>query len=137
MIKHVVTAVLTVAGIAFMAAQPARAAALFICDFDTCANGVNSPDPNITFSMIDFEGASLSTAAWSRVDWAIQQPRSSRKTGALFDGAAMNTFSGDWIFGGPITPQNQTIFFTGDDPLDAGGVSDVLHYSYSVDPSVA
>ena len=38
-----------------------------------------------------------------------------------------NNFSGSWILGGSITPQNETIFFT--EP--GGGISDVLHYVYS------
>jgi hypothetical protein len=45
------------------------------------------------------------------------------------DGAAENDFSAAWILGGPIVATNQTVFFT--EP--GGGISDVLHYTYSQD----
>ena len=52
MMRHLWVTGLAAIGIALMAAQPARAAAVFICDVSACG----SPDPNITFSMNDFEG---------------------------------------------------------------------------------
>ncbi len=62
MMRHLSVTGLAAIGIALLAALPARAAAVFICDAGLppdgiCANGVNSPDPNITFSANDFEGS--------------------------------------------------------------------------------
>ncbi len=127
-------------GITLMTAQPANAAALFICDFDTCSNGVSSPDPNVTFTANDFEGSfQLNSLTIQR---GLGNPTStvvSENANPLInfiDGAAENDFSGTWILGGPILSQNETVFFINqNDPLENGttGVSDVLHYTYTQD----
>jgi hypothetical protein len=132
MIKRLVTAVLTGAGIALMAAQPTSAAALFICDFDVCANGVKSPDPNVTFSINDFEGGFFIGS--SQVQSGLGNPAT---VPISENSAELIPFSGTWHLGGPITPQSATIFFYNpQDPLESDpsvAVSDVLHYTYSTD----
>src|SRR5690348_3860584 len=54
MFRNLLFAGVAAASLSLVAGQPANAAALFICDLGSpegiCANHVNSPDPNITFS---------------------------------------------------------------------------------------
>ena len=150
MIRHLSVAGLAAMGIALMAAQPARAAAVFICDAGLpdgiCANGVNSPDPNITISANDFEGSFQLNSV--TIQSGLNNPTTTLVSEAahsgvnVIDGAAENDFSGTWILGDPIVPENETIFFTSkvnDGPLSGEttdetgvtGISDVLHYTYT------
>ncbi len=146
--RHLSVAGLAAMGIAFMAAQPARAAAVFICDAGLppdgiCANGVNSPDPNITISANDFEGSFQLNSV--TIQHGLNNPTTTLVSEAahsgvnVIDGAAENDFSATWILGNPIVNENETVFLTSkindgstDEP-GATGVSDVLHYTYTQD----
>jgi hypothetical protein len=126
--KHFLAVSLTAAGIAFVGAPPASAAFLSICDSALCG----SPDGNITFSLNDFEGAFEINGN------EVQQGLGNPATVGFDEGTAPTTiagtgvfnFSGIWILGDPITPQNETIFFTENGTT---GVSDVLNYLFSQD----
>ena len=143
MMKHLSVTGLAALGIALMAAQPANAAAVFICDADLCANGDSSPDPNIAISANDFEGSFQLNSL--TIQSGLGKPTRTLVSEAAFpgvnaiDGAAENDFSGTWILGAPIVNENETVFFTSkfnDGPTDetgATGVSDVLHFTYSED----
>ncbi len=147
MMRHLSVAGLAAMGIALMAAQPANAAAVFICDAGLpdgiCANGVNSPDPNITISANDFEGSFQLNSL--TIQHGLGNPTTTLVTEAahsgvnVIDGAAENDFSGTWILGAPIVNENETVFFTSKfndgrgDETGVTGVSDVLHFTYSED----
>ncbi len=123
------------------AATSASAASLSICDNAGSEGGCptygpagGSNDPNILFSMNDFEGSfqingvvvqsGLGSPATATVDEGAG-PR-------LIDGAGENDFSGTWIDLGKTATVNKTIFFS--EPGDpVGYVSDVLHYTYTTD----
>jgi len=120
--KRLIAVSLLVCGSAIIGTQSAGAAALFICDAPLCANGVNSPDPNITFSFDGFTNFQVNSVT--------------RTTPfVISEGAGPNPdeidFTGVWTLavGTSIVPQNETIFFTEKD----GGISDVLHFTYSED----
>lgn len=109
--------------IALAASQPARAAFVSINDA--------VPDPNIVFSLNDFEeGFQINGLT---VEEGLRNPKTVTISELAqpgineIDGAAENDFSAVWILGGPIVPENETVFFT--EP--GGGISDVLHFSYT------
>jgi hypothetical protein len=148
--RHLSVIGLAALGITFMAAQPANAAAVFICDLGLpdgiCANGVNSVDPNITFSMNDFEEGFQINSVTEQI--GLNNPKTFLVNEASpsgpnpVDGAAENDFSAVWNLGAPIKAENETIFFcqsTGSDGPgalcgpDETAVSDVLHFTYSQD----
>jgi len=125
--KVEVTAGLFSLVVALAASQPVRAAFVSINDA--------VPDPNIVFSLDDFEQGfqingltvqeglhNLNTVTISE----LAQPGIN-----AIDGAAENDFSAVWITRGSITPESQTVFFT--EP--GGGISDVLHFTYTTDAS--
>jgi hypothetical protein len=125
MMKRVLPAIASVGiiGIALaVASSPASAAFLLICDAAACG----SADPNIMFSLNDFENgfsidgtqrqSGLGNPATFTVDETV-----------LTGGPAEITFNGEWI--GTVTPTSHTIFFI--EP--GGGFSDVLGYSYTND----
>jgi hypothetical protein len=103
-------------------ATPAHAASLVICDAAACG----SPDPNITFSVGQFEeGFSVNG---SQIQRGLGGGSISvNEAGSFVDGAAQTTFTGTWIDEGATTPTSATIFFT----EAGGGISDVLNYNYS------
>lgn len=128
--KYFVAASLTAIGVAFLFGnQPANAASLFICDTGGCDNGVNSPDPNITFSMNDFEGGFFINS--SLVQQGLSNPQTTVVNESDQNGKpAQIFFSGSWIDLGQVTPMSATIFF-----LEPGTseISDVLSYTYATD----
>lgn len=125
--KVEVTAGLFSLVVALAASQPARAAFVSINDA--------VPDPNIAFSLNDFEGGFQINSLI--VQEGLHNPKtvtiSELATPGItaIDGAAENDFSAVWILGGPIVPENETVFFT--EP--GGGISDVLHFTYTTDAS--
>jgi hypothetical protein len=149
--KHLTIGGLTAVGIALMAAQPANAAFVSICDSQSppCASGVSSPEPNVTFSLNNFEfGFQINslTVQMGNTPATVAISEVGAPPINIIDHAAENDFSAVWILaaGQDITPENRTIFFTGpnDTPPQSGettdetgvtGVSDVLHFTYSED----
>ena len=111
MIRHLSVTGPAAIGIALLAAQPARAAAVFICDFSVCG----SPDPNITFSANDFEGSFQLNSL--TIQSGLNNPTTTLVSENAFpgvnaiDGAAENDFSGTWTLGASIVPENETVFF--------------------------
>ena len=103
-------------GVALIAAQPANAAFVGICDADSCPTmGLTSTEPNITFGLNDFEfGFQINSVT---VQQGLGNPATVAisEVGAppmnIIDGAAENDFSAVWILGGSINPENETIFF--------------------------
>jgi hypothetical protein len=128
--KQLMTAGLTAIGIALMVAHPASAAFVSICDAASCG----SRDPNVTFSLNDFEGGFQLNGL--TVQQGLGNPKTVTTTENAIaginsiDGAAENDFSAVWTRGGPVTAQNVTVFFT-----EPGSrlISDVLHFTYSQD----
>jgi len=121
--KFITAAALIALGTALVAVQPANAAFVSICDSPTCG----SAEPNITFSMNDFEGT-------FQVNGVVKQSGLGNPTTfAISEGAGPTNpdeidFSGAWLLGAPIVAQNETIFF-----LEKGQISDVLHFTYTQD----
>lgn len=112
------------AGATIGLASQATAASLVICDAPVCG----TPDPNMTFSVNDFEGNFQINSAV--VQQGLGNPTSTTVSEVDGSGNSVETdFSGTWILGGPITAQNETVFFT----EAGGGISDVLHFTYSSD----
>ena len=126
--KRTLSLGLAVGAFALLAAsQSVSAASLVICDSAACG----SSDPNITFSMNDFEGGFQINGTTRQQGLSSPATFSfSERTGPqTINGAGENDFSGVWQLGRPITQQSETIWFLEGD----GTVSDVLHYSYSQD----
>ena len=120
------------AGVSLAASTPASAAFLGICDNAAAEGGcpalnTSSEDPFINFGANDFEGSFQINAA------IVQQGLNNPTNTAVSEGAGPNPdeidFSGAWLLGGPINAQNETVFFT----ERTGGISDVLHFTYSSD----
>ncbi len=96
-----------------------------------------SADPNILFSMNDFEGgfqvngATVQSGLGSPATFSVDESTGPTVVG----GAGEDDFSGTWIDTGATSTVNQTIFFYGGPGENAasGKVSDVLHYTYSTD----
>ncbi len=118
-----VTAGLFSVAMALAASHPASAAFVSINDA--------IPDPNILFSMNDFEEGfqinSLTVQSGLGSPTTATVSELARPGINAIDGAAENDFSAVWILGGPIVPENETVFFT--EP--GGGISDVLHFTYT------
>lgn len=128
----------TTIGIALMAAQPANAAALLICDSATCG----ATEGNVTFSANDFEGGAqvngVTFQSGLHNPGSITVPEAATGSITSIDGAAENDFTGVWLLGGPITNENETVFFVQPNiPTEDGttAVSDVLHFTYTEDAS--
>ena len=152
MMKHLTIASLTAIGIALMAAQPANAAFVFICDNPAAEGGcqggfvTHSEDPNITFSLNDFEHGfqinSLTVQSGLGMPATVPITEVGSSSVNTIDGAAENDFSAVWIVGAPLTTEDQTIFFCNSSGSDGAAalcgpgetaVSDVLHFSYVED----
>ncbi len=145
--KYLAVGSLTAIGIALMAAQPANAASLFICDLGLpdgiCANGVNSPDPNVRFDFSGFDHGFQINSSSVTSPAIITENAPTTPPPFSVDGAAENDFAGEWSLapGTHVNLTNQTIFFCNSDGSDPGAtcspndtaVSDVLHFTYSED----
>lgn len=121
-------------GLTLSAAQPVQAAALNICDAQACG----SPEGSITFNVNDFEGGFdvNGTQIQSGLGHPVSVPFSESGPPNPINGAAQLSFSATWILGGPITPQNETVFFIDPNNSRENGVravSDVLHFTYTHD----
>jgi hypothetical protein len=124
---------LAVAAIALIAPRPAGAAALDIND--------TGPDPNIVFSMNDFEivfsmndfegGFSIDGV---QRQIGLNSPASfTVSEGTAATGPIVHSFSGDWITGG-LVPSSGTIAFAEDGIPASQGVSDILTFAYTPGP---
>ena len=109
--------------LALGSATPARAAFLSICDASVCG----SADPLVTFSTNDFEGTFQINSVV--VQSGLGNPNVTSVSEGTSGNPVENDFAGVWILGGPITAENETIFFD----EKGGGISDVLHFTYSQD----
>lgn len=125
--KYLVKAAsLAAVGVAFMAAPAANAAALLICDSPACG----SAEPNITFNTNDFEAGFQING--SQVQYGLYSPNSTAVSEGTGVNPVQNDFSATWFTRGQVNAENETIFFT--DPN--GMISDVLHYTYSLDQNI-
>ena len=124
-------------GLALSAVQPARAAALFICDLPICGD----PGPFVVFAAGDFDvgfavnGALVQAGLGSSASLPVDEGSAA----GLIDGAGVYLFSGLWADSGATTPTDQTILFIDpNDPAQNGttAVSTVLHYVYATDGSL-
>jgi hypothetical protein len=105
------------------AAQPAQAGSLVICTSTACG----APSGNTEFNLNDFEAGF--DVNGSLVQEGLGSPATifSDQAGTFVDGAAENTFSGNWVDLGETTTKVETVFFTD----TSGGISDVLNFNYS------
>jgi len=138
--------------IVLMAAQPAHAAYLFICDNPAdeygCQGGYVpfSNDPYIAFSANNFEGSFQVNGVVAQVGLnnpTVTYVSENCAAGPCATGAQEVDFTGVWVDNGATVPENVTVAFVGDDPLESGQpctngagmtgvcISDILHYTYS------
>jgi hypothetical protein len=124
-LRTLLTSAALAAGATLAIASQAAAASLVICDDPACGTA----DPGISFSTNDFEGSFQLNGAVVQIGLGSPNSTILRESGAASPNPIVNNFSGVWILGGPIAVQNETVFFT----EAGGGISDVLHYTYTQD----
>jgi hypothetical protein len=118
--KRLLSSCLAISAIGLMAPKPVSAAALDIND--------TGAEPNIVFSMNDFEGGFL-------IDGTLrQQGLNNLQTFTVSEGTAatgpiVHTFEGNWITGG-LVPQSAVIAFAEAGISPSVGVSDILRFTY-------
>jgi len=117
-------------GLAFSAAQPARAAAvLVICDSADCG----AAEGSIDFLAIGFNQGFFVDGTLVQFGGGSGTRTVSETSGgvASIAGSAKHTFNGSWNRGTQtVTATSQTIFFS-EPGAPAGTISDVLNYVYS------
>lgn len=122
--KCLLSSCLTIAAIALVAPRPAGAAALIINDA--------LPDPNIAFSLNDFEGGFFLDGVL--VQEGLNNPQTvTVSEGDALTGPIVHSFSADWITGA-LVPTSAVIAFSEGGIPPSEGVSDILTYTYSPGP---
>jgi hypothetical protein len=118
--KRLLSSCLAISAIALIAPRPASAAALDIND--------TGADPNIVFSMNDFEGGFSIDGVQRQI--GLGNPASfTVSEGTAASGPIVHTFEGNWITGG-LTPENEVIAFAEAEIPPSQGVSDILRFTY-------
>jgi len=120
MMKRLLPSCLAISAIAFIAPSPASAAAFFINDVVT--------DPNIIFSMNDFEGGFFIDGVQRQI--GLNNPQSFTVSEISATGSPIvHSFSGTWLTPGGLVPTSGVIAFA-----EGGvgeGISDILTFAYT------
>jgi hypothetical protein len=129
--KRFIAVSLTTIGIALSVGNhAASAASLFICDVESCANGVSSPDPYVTFTQSGFTSFQINSV--NAGPQVVVSENAGPPPPSSVGGSYENDFAATWNITNPILPQNETVFLY-EGPVSSGIISDVLHYTYSQD----
>jgi hypothetical protein len=123
--NRLISTYLAVSAIALIAPRPAGAAALDIND--------TGLDPNIVFSMNDFEGGFSIDGVQRQI--GLNSPASfTVSEGTAASGPITHSFSGDWIVPSGLELTSGTIAFAENGIPAAQGVSDILTFAYTAGP---
>jgi hypothetical protein len=121
--KRLISTCLAVSAIALIAPRPASAASIDIND--------TGPDPNIVFSVSDFEGGFVLDGVTIQSGAGNSAAVTVSEVSATAPVPIIHTFSADWVTGG-LVPSSNVIAFAENGISPLQGVSDILTFTYSV-----